>query len=715
LTGERILVVDDQVENVDFIIEHVLKPSKYVPLTACDGAEGLNKALRENPDLILLDVQMPKLTGVQVLEALEEQGRNIPVILMTLYGSEDLAVRAFRLGVKDYIIKPFEASEMLEAIERALSESRLRLERDDLLDRLLNANRQLEQRIKELNILYGIGKSVTSLLDLQKLFSHLVDAAVYISGAEEGWLMLVDQGTNELYVCAARGLEEKQARTLRLRVEDSLAGAVMRSGEPIVVGSGRHKVKTAYLVKSLMAVPIKIEQRSIGVLCVAFRASDRTFSSNALYLVSAIADYAAIAIENAHLFTGIQNARARLEAILRGTLDAVLVTDEENRILLLNDAAVRVLGLVHPNKLGTPPSHPNKLGTPPSDPSKLGTPPSDPSKLGTLFPDPSKLGTPSHPDKLGTLSPGATANTSATAELNAVVGQPVGEVIPHKELRSLFSQAAGSNVDLRTEVSLDDGRTLNAHLTPVAGVGDVVVMQDITHFKDLERLKNEFVSTVSHDLRSPLTSIRGFVDLIEMTGPLNDRQKTFAEKIREGVTVITRMITELLDLSRIEKGGKFEFTVIALDEVISESVETLRGHAASKKQRLEVALPSNLSPVMGNRLRLGQAVKNLVGNAIKYTPYQGRIRVWTEERDGQILFHVRDTGIGISAEDQTKLFQEFYRVKSPQTDEIPGTGLGLSITKSIVERHGGRIWVNSELGKGSTFTFLLPAYKSPQG
>jgi signal transduction histidine kinase/CheY-like chemotaxis protein len=666
LTGERILVVDDQVENVDFIIEHVLKPSKYVPLTACDGAEGLNKALRENPDLILLDVQMPKLTGVQVLEALEEQGRNVPVILMTLYGSEDLAVRAFRLGVKDYIIKPFEASEMLEAIERALSESRLRLERDDLLDRLLNANRQLEQRIKELNILYGIGKSVTSLLDLQKLFSHLVDAAVYISGAEEGWLMLVDQGTNELYVCAARGLEEKQARTLRLRVEDSLAGAVMRSGEPIVVGSGRHKVKTAYLVKSLMAVPIKIEQRSIGVLCVAFRASDRTFSSNALYLVSAIADYAAIAIENAHLFTGIQDARARLEAILRGTLDAVLVTDEENRILLLNDAAFRVLGLVHPNKLGTP-------------------------------------------------SPGATANTSATAELNAVVGQPAGEVIPHKELRSLFSQAAGSNVDLRTEVSLGDGRTFNAHLTPVAGVGDVVVMQDITHFKDLERLKNEFVSTVSHDLRSPLTSIRGFVDLIEMTGSLNDRQKTFAEKIREGVTVITRMITELLDLSRIEKGGKFEFTVIALDEVISESVETLRGHAASKKQRLEVALPSNLSPVMGNRLRLGQAVKNLVGNAIKYTPYQGRIRVWTEERDGQILFHVRDTGIGISAEDQTKLFQEFYRVKSPQTDEIPGTGLGLSITKSIVERHGGRIWVNSELGKGSTFTFLLPAYKSPRG
>jgi len=235
-------------------------------------------------------------------------------------------------------------------------------------------------------------------------------------------------------------------------------------------------------------------------------------------------------------------------------------------------------------------------------------------------------------------------------------------------------------------------------------------MQDITHLKDLERLKNEFVSTVSHDLRSPLTSIRGFVDLIEMAGALNEKQQEFASKIRKGVTDITELITDLLDLGRIETGADFKCEPLDLGEVIKESVDTLRGHVASKKHQLEVYMPANLSPVFGNRLRLGQVVKNLLSNAVKYTPPNGQIRLWSEEQDSQILVHVNDTGIGMSAQDQRQLFQKFYRIKTPETDDIPGTGLGLVITKSIVEKHGGRIWVDSERGKGSTFTFLLPVY-----
>ena len=119
---ERILVVDDRAENREFIVDYVLIPNGYIPLVARDGAEGLEKALTEEPDLVLLDMQMPKMTGIEVLEALNEKGVQIPVILMTFHGSEDLAVRVFRLGVKDYVIKPFEVSEMLGAIARALSE-----------------------------------------------------------------------------------------------------------------------------------------------------------------------------------------------------------------------------------------------------------------------------------------------------------------------------------------------------------------------------------------------------------------------------------------------------------------------------------------------------------------------------------------------------------------------------------------------------------------
>jgi two-component system phosphate regulon sensor histidine kinase PhoR len=641
LSGECVLVVDDREENIEFIVDYVLKPHGYAVLVARDGEEGLRKALTENPDLILLDVQMPKMTGVEVLEALADQGHQVPVILMTMHGSEELAVHVFRLGVRDYVIKPFDVEELLLSIERALIEVRLRRERDALLERLMLANGQLERRVKELNILSSIGKSVAGLLDLERLLGRVVDAAVYITAAEEGWLMLVDEKTNELYVRAAKGLDARQARTLRLRVEDSLAGTVIKSGEPIVIGGGDYKVKTAYLVKSLIAVPLKIGQRTIGVLSVDYRVADRTFSTSALGLLSALGDYAAIAIGNARLFAQIEDGRSRLEAILKGTSDAILVADEGNRLLMLNRAAAQVLDL----------------------------------------------------------------------DGDAAVGQPVMAVIQSKELRSLFSQAGNGNPDLATEVPCAGERTFHAHLTPIPGLGYVVVMQNITHLKELESIKNEFVTTVSHDLRSPLTSIRGFVDLLEVAGPLNDQQQGFVAKIRKGTETITALTEDLLDLRRIETGAAFEFEPVSFGDILFTAVESLRQQAEAKHLGLDVNLPPVLPPVMGNRMRLGQAVENLVSNAIKYTPEGGQVKVWAQEEQGQLLVHVQDTGIGISAEDQTKIFRTFYRVKCKETRGIPGTGLGLAITKSIVERHDGRIWVDSELGKGSTFTFILPVHE----
>ena len=640
MSDERILVVDDRAENLDFIVEYVLKPNGYAPLVARDGAEGLEKALTEHPDLILLDMQMPKMTGIEVLEELARQGREIPVILMTFHGSEALAVEVFRWGVKDYVIKPFDVAEMLDAISRALSEVRLRQERDDLLTRLIGANKQLELRVKELNILSSVGKSVAGVLDLERLLSRLVDAAVYLTGAEEGWLMLLDEETNELYVRAAKGLDERQARSFRLRVDDSLAGAVIRSGEPVVIGGGRHKVKTAYLVKSLIAMPLKVGQETIGVLSVDHRVEDRAFSSSALGLLAALADYAAIAIENARLFTEIEESRSKLEDILSGTSEAIIVTDEEGRIVLMNIAALKILDL----------------------------------------------------------------------EPNKAVRQRAVEVIPYRELQALYSRAREEAEDLFVEVPIGDDRTYNANLTPIHrhGIGHVVVMQNISHLKELEQLKNEFVSTVSHDIRSPLTSIRGFVDLLGMTGPLTDQQEDFAERIRDNVAHIIELIEDLLDLERIEAGADFELAPIAMDRVITESVETLGGHATSKHQSVQVRLPPSLPLVLGNRTRLRQVMNNLVSNAIKYTPDRGHIKVRAEEPDHQVLVHVQDTGCGISAEDQACLFQKFYRVKNEYTRDIPGTGLGLAITKSVVESHGGRIWVDSEPGRGSTFTFLLP-------
>src|SRR5262245_45167662 len=169
MSGELVLIIDDAKPSVQFITDYVLKPHNYRFLVAYNGEDGLHLALKQNPDLILLDMNLPRMSGIQVLDALRAHEAKIPVIVMTFHGSETLAVQAFRLGAKDYILKPFTDVEMLEAMERALTEVRLRQERDELTRRLLTSNRELEKHLRELNTLFGLGKSVTSLLDHDKL------------------------------------------------------------------------------------------------------------------------------------------------------------------------------------------------------------------------------------------------------------------------------------------------------------------------------------------------------------------------------------------------------------------------------------------------------------------------------------------------------------------------------------------------------------------
>lgn len=313
MAGEKVLIVDDRDDNLKFLAECILIPEGYSYIVAKDGLSALQKALSEKPDLVLMDIRMPGLSGLEVLDSLNQRNVRIPVILMTFHGSEETAVQAFRLGAKDYIIKPFGADEMQRAIDRALSESRLRGEKDELGIGLLRTNQQLSQRVKELNALFGIGKSVTSLLDLEKVLSRIVEAAVYLTGSEEGTLLLVDDASGELYLRAAKNLGERYARGFRLRVDDSIAGQVVRTGKPVNAQSdgGRSglKIKTGYLVQSVLNVPLKSVDKVIGVLSVDNRVSSRSFTTNDQYLLSALADWATIAIENASAVQKLQEAR----------------------------------------------------------------------------------------------------------------------------------------------------------------------------------------------------------------------------------------------------------------------------------------------------------------------------------------------------------------------------------------------------------------------
>jgi two-component system NtrC family sensor kinase len=328
----KVLIVDDRRDNIVFLANNILKPKGYDIITAMDGEKGLQKALEEKPDLVIMDLRMPKMNGLEVLTALHEKQCHIPVILTTFHGSETVVIEAFRLGIKDYVIKPFTVEEMEGAIERALREGRAeevqspdglagspqRLP-EGLREQIREINQQWERRVRELNTLQDIGKAVTSLLDLEKVVNRVVEAAVFLTGAEEGFLLLVDEKTQELYMRAAQGLSQKEARSFRVKVEDSLSGQVITTGRPIMVSSEdreKFKLKTGYLVKSLLHVPLKLRNQPIGVLSVHNRVSAKAFTNNDLRTLTTLASYAAVAIENARLYQSVQEQARQSTQIL---------------------------------------------------------------------------------------------------------------------------------------------------------------------------------------------------------------------------------------------------------------------------------------------------------------------------------------------------------------------------------------------------------------
>ena len=287
-------------------------------------------------------------------------------------------------------------------------------------------------------------------------------------------------------------------------------------------------------------------------------------------------------------------------------------------------------------------------------------------------------------------------------------GKPVSEVFDHPDIVSLLKRAHELPLKYH-EVNFDDGRIYNAQYTPIGGFGSVITMQDISYLKQLDRMKNEFVHTISHDLRSPLTSVLGYTELIQRVGSLNDQQVEFLDRIRSSVENITSLVNDLLDLSRLEAGFDTRRELVHLDNILKFALDTMEGQLKINNLTLELNIGSELPELRGNPIRLRQLLDNLLSNAVKYSQNGSTISVSLLAEDSQLILRVADEGPGIPHSEQARIFEKFYRA-SNVPEEVGGSGLGLAIVKSIVDSHQGRIWVESVVGKGSTFFVVLPAY-----
>ena len=282
----RVLVIDGSRNVRDFVAEQVLVPNAYEPILARDGVEGLRLALAEIPDAILMDFELPMMSGRDVLESLHSRPLQIPVILMTSRGTEQVAVRLIRMGVRDYLLKPFTADELLHSLERVLFEVQLRRESTELSKQLSFANRRLKQCLLEFNVVSQMGRAVTAQMPLDDFLERIVDAALYITQSEECVLMLNDSET-----------AQPTAKVAKRRV-----GAITRplSSYPIP------DPERPGAVAAMLHIPLRVGTEEIGVLGVSNKTRPRSFNDHERQLLGVLADYAAMAIENSHLLRQVE-------------------------------------------------------------------------------------------------------------------------------------------------------------------------------------------------------------------------------------------------------------------------------------------------------------------------------------------------------------------------------------------------------------------------
>ncbi len=496
----------------------------------------------------------------------------------------------------------------------------------------------LRARLGELNQLLRVSQEVASSLDLEDAMRPILEAlrahgasivrAIFLpaSGFPEEAPQVFFLGAGAYAYLDALVLEwvQKQDRPVFLTDLEQRRGLDLPPGLP--------------RPGALAAVAVRHETRFYGAIWMSYE-RPRSFTTEEERFLSTLAGYAALAATNARLFRSAEVGRQRLAAILASTPDPVLVTDQQNRLLLANPAARQVLGL------------------------------------------------------------------------GQAAGQPTERLLNQKELLALL-QATGDK-ERSAEVTMPDGKVYFATVSPVIAnqrlVGQVCVLRDITHFKELDALKSDFVASVSHDLRSPLTLIRGYATMLETMGTLNEQQKGYLAKIVMAVESMAKLVHNLLDLGRIDAGIGLMIEMTPLEEVLDSVLGTLKLQASHKRIALGVEMDRQLPyAIEVDRALLQQALYNLVENAIKYTPEGGQVTLRVRSRQNAVLFEVQDTGIGIPPADIPRLFERFFRGTSREARKQGGSGLGLAIVRAIAERHGGEVWVESQVGKGSTFYLLIP-------
>jgi len=552
---------------------------------------------------------------------------------------------------------------------------------------------RINERTQELRTLNEIALEVNSSLDNDTIMNNSLTRLAQLIGVEHGSIMLLDRETDQLINRAVLG-QHGNVGNVRFPLGKGIVGKVAQNRKPLNVADVTTDPNwepppeddvSAKRSGSMIAVPLIAHHELLGVLVLSHEQTGY-FRDEHLRLLTAAANQIAIGIYNAQMYQQVEQqywrryemqqlqekAVSQSTAILQSLSDGVIVCDQNGAVITVNLAAEKILDR-------------------PID--ELVT-----WNLGDL--------------------------------LRRLLGRRISE-LPLEDLLAHPWDERTQPRTLSTTFQLGP-RTISVTLDPVIStkeelLGAVAVFRDRTREVESDRLKTEFIGTVSHELRTPMTSIKGFTQLLTMgnLGPVNETQREFLNIIQSNAERMIAIINDLLDITKIETGSvELEIRPIHVAETLSKVLLDLQTKVHERQQTLTLSLPAGLPLVRADAHRFNQILFNLVSNAVKYTQRGGLITIEArevtaeavpeDEREGlrpgrYIQIDVRDTGVGIAPDDVPRIWERFYRTENPLKVEAGGTGLGLSLVKPLVRLLGGRIWVESKINVGSTFSFVLPA------
>lgn len=767
----RILIVDDHPNTATTLARALSQMGPTVDVvSAVSGMDALEKVKDKGVDILFTDMIMPEMTGLELIEKLQQHpgGRPSYSYLITAYDVPGLKVSAQRLKVNDVIVKPVRPERICQIAASAIDEIRhiaqpagkktaakrkfKILVADDVMDNVTLLARYLDyegyDQVVARDGLEALNKARAEMPDLILLdvnmpnkdgFTVLEEIREDPAIAHIPIIILtaarlnpsdVQSGLNlgaDDYVTKPFDRHELMARIrTKLRVKEAEDITRRRNRELNLLPEIGKQLSARLDIKDLANVLLKRTAETLG----AIQANMYVFGGDgeireryevisnpsgtgvnltpSARLIQHIQDtYQGLVIGDAvndPLWQMEKNAsiRSALVAPIFGRhslLGLLLLTHEEesyftsDHLFLLQAIASQAAIAIENARL---------YAVVVQEQKKVTAVLRHASEAILLFDEQGKL---------TLLNPaGEQLFTDYPVKLNSVLPAQSG----YDPILRLIDEARASKMSKSGEITWPDKRIFTAFIAPIEDGGTVAILHDVSRFKDLDRIKNEFIATASHDLKNPLTSIGGYAQLMSQAGPLNDKQKEFVERIQHSVRSMNELIQNMISLAQSDLQATQKYERVELNILLNELANEFSPQAQGKSQSLHFEAPEEPLYVNGDPLQLRQAFRNLIGNAIKYTPQGGRIQVRAELEAKQVRVEVEDNGFGIPAADLPFIFNRFYRVRSGKPSEVEGNGLGLAIVKSLVEEHGGDINVKSEVGKRTCFTLSLPLFQTTE-